>query len=80
MFNLDRKSIIFNQKLYLGFPRTKRANLMRAAMTLLELQAATRYLKRPITQPKGSVSLRRVFPMTAITLFKAWIALGTNEW
>jgi hypothetical protein len=27
-----------------------------------------------MTQPKGSVSLRRIFAMTAIALFKAWIA------
>ena len=60
--------------LYLGLSPAKQANPIRLAMNLGDLQAPTGYLTRPITQPKGSVSLRRIFPMTAIALFKAWIA------
>ena len=43
-------------------------------------QAPIGYLERPMTQPKGSVSVRRIFPMTAITLIKAWIAFSANKW
>ena len=49
-------------------------------MNLGNLQAPIGYLERPMTQPKGSVSLRGIFPMTAITLIKAWVTLSANEW
>ena len=39
-----------------------------------------RLASRPMTLPKGSVSVRRIFPMTAIALLKAWIPFCANEW
>ena len=61
-------------------PTCKTGQLNSFDVNLRDLQAPTGYLKRPMTQPKGSVSLRRIFPMTAIALFKAWIAFRANEW
>ena len=76
---LPKNKLIRKPNLYLGFTPAKRANPIRLVMNLGDLQAPTGYLTRPITQPKGSVSLRRIFPMTAIALFKAWIAFRANE-
>ena len=55
-------------------------NPIRLAVNLWDLQTPTGYLTRPITQPTWRMSLRRIFPMTAIALFKAWIAFRANEW
>jgi hypothetical protein len=77
---LPKNKLIRKPNLYLGFTPAKRANPIRLVMNLGDLQAPTGYLTRPITQPKGSVSLRRIFPIAAIALFKAWIAFSANKW
>ena len=55
-------------------------NPIRLAVNLWDLQTPTGYLTRPITQPTWRMSLRRIFPMTAIALLKAWIAFRAYKW
>ena len=77
---LPRNKPIRKLNLYLGFTPVKRANPIRLAVSLRDLQAPTGYLTRPMTQPKWRMSLRRIFPIAAIALFKAWIPFCANEW
>ena len=70
----------FQPNLYPGFTPAKRVNPICLAVNLGDRQAPTGNLTRPITQPKGCMSVRRIFPIAAIALFKAWIAFSANKW
>ena len=79
ILRLPKNKPIRKLNLYLGFPPVKRPNPIRLDMNLRDLQAPIGYLKRPITLPKWSELFRRIFPMTAIALFKAWIAFRSYK-